>query len=243
MNPGYDMYDFCKICDPVQFMAMYLQILFSLHTAYTDFGFTHYDLHAGNIMIQKTYQNETVYIPYMYKNTTYYVMARGIAKIIDYGRSHVDINYEGHTMGFGNFMQGYPLESNPMHDVFKITGYLLWKLLAENNIDTYKALYGLMQTFPPFDQARNAKEMKKLIYEEKENNYFEYRIDNNCPAYLVNNQREFFEGHIDRVLRAPIEHLDEILFSGRPDPIPNSRILECAGDCYNRERIEEFIRH
>ena len=246
MNPGYDMLEFCNICDSIQFMSMYLQILFSLHTAYTDFGFTHYDLHGGNIMVQKTNNNQIVYIPYMYKGTKYYVMTRSIAKIIDYGKSHVDLNDGQHIMGFGNFTQESleinPLKSNPMHDVFKITGYLLLKL-SNINKSTYIELHGLMRSFRPFDQTKTHKEMKKLLW-AGQRTHFEYSVGDNSPVGLVNSQREFFEGYIDRILESSITFPGEILFKGRPITIvPNSKILECEGDCYDRARIERELHH
>ena len=101
-----------------EFLQIYLQIINALNVAYKKFGFTHYDLHGGNVLIQT--------MPYMISIPLYhpdgsvlYIKTNRLARIIDYGTSH--INLQGQDFGNFDLMNYgvYPDSSFPMHDAYK----------------------------------------------------------------------------------------------------------------------------
>ncbi|PWG73572.1 hypothetical protein DF186_22380, partial [Enterococcus hirae] len=69
-------------------MRVYFQIVMALAVEYHEFDFTHYDLHAGNVLIQATPGNRFYLIPYTFEGRTVYIKTNVIVKIIDYGLSH-----------------------------------------------------------------------------------------------------------------------------------------------------------
>lgn len=102
-----------------EFLQIFLQIVNALNIAYKDFDFTHYDLHTGNILIQKLPRD--VYVPlYTPYKTIVYIKTRIIPRIIDYGMSH--IYYQGYHFGaFG--LSSYDIYDNrsfPMYDIYKL---------------------------------------------------------------------------------------------------------------------------
>jgi hypothetical protein len=102
-----------------EFLQVYLQILNSLNLAYKKYDFTHYDLHAGNVLIQKL--PYLVSIPLYHPNgRTLYIKTNLLARIIDYGMSHVQI--EGQHFGtFGlEHFEVFPDKSFPMQDAYKL---------------------------------------------------------------------------------------------------------------------------
>jgi len=248
-NPGYDMYDFCQddSCNPNKFMSLYFQIIFSIYIAYIELDFTHYDLHGANVMIQKTKNNELIFIPYSYNGNVIYIKARGIAKIIDYGRSHVNIFYEGNIMGFGNVIQQYgtinPYRSNPMYDIYKITGFLLRTLIngGKEPKKTFMAVYGIIKSFRPFDQTMSYKEVIDTIDREYTNNKFEYFSHIHGQDYLINNPRLAFERHIDYILINFPEYRDNVWFLNptidREFSQGRARILQCTDNCIDWDSL------
>lgn len=84
INNSISMDTYVQTCTAQQFMDILIQIMYALKIAYERVGFTHYDLHTGNILV-RDYDREAFYIPYEDR----YVFANKIATIIDYGMSHV----------------------------------------------------------------------------------------------------------------------------------------------------------
>ncbi len=77
-----------------------VQILLALQEAQDHMKFTHYDLHAGNVLIQsmeifnnpdaEEEVNNNKFLKYIIGEEIYYVKANMLAVIIDFGRSHID---------------------------------------------------------------------------------------------------------------------------------------------------------
>jgi len=86
VSNGMDLKDFLHRDDlTLEDVAnIVLQISIALNIAYKKIGFTHYDLHGGNVLIKKLDSPVTIkYAKELYLNTAW------IATIIDYGRSRV----------------------------------------------------------------------------------------------------------------------------------------------------------
>lgn len=111
--------DIIKDLTPEEFLQIYLQVLNALNVAYKEFDYTHYDLHASNVLIQT--------LPYMVSVPLYnpnggvlYIKTNRLSRIIDFGMSHVYIQGQH----FGRFDLEYaginPDSSFPMHDAYKL---------------------------------------------------------------------------------------------------------------------------
>jgi len=105
--------------NPDEFLQIYLQILNALNVAYKEFDYTHFDLHADNVLIQVLPYDVNVpfYAPdgrIMYIKTNY------LARIIDYGMSHVLLQGQ-HFGKYGlDTYNVFAEESFPMHDAYKL---------------------------------------------------------------------------------------------------------------------------
>jgi hypothetical protein len=75
-----------------ELMPIYLQFFFATHMAYLECGFTHYDAHSGNTIVQKVPSGRRpIVYPWGTVTTNYY------ATIIDTGRSHAIV--DGRSIG------------------------------------------------------------------------------------------------------------------------------------------------
>ena len=110
VSPAKDFADVCKVCDGEMFMQYYMATMFALLKAEKEYDFTHYDLHSGNVLIRECTDQRYVengkgifYVPYTVKIDTkvytFYVVSQGgIPTIIDYGRSHVNVDGRNYGM-------------------------------------------------------------------------------------------------------------------------------------------------
>jgi thiamine kinase-like enzyme len=111
-NVGLDRMNIYNIC------GIYFQIILALSQAQNYFGFIHNDLHSGNVLLVKT-PNATLsyYIPE--DDIIYKVKCDYTVRIIDYGLSKVDDDYES------VYSEKENSKRNPMIDLFKIAPYFL----------------------------------------------------------------------------------------------------------------------
>lgn len=81
----------------VTFLAHMVQVFMALQIAQDALQFTHYDLHAGNVLMQSLSKcctgigtdTSEVLFEYAYRGTLVWVPARYVCTIIDFGRSHL----------------------------------------------------------------------------------------------------------------------------------------------------------
>lgn len=117
---GNSLADIVMTLSLSQILQIYLQILNALNVAYKAYDFTHYDLHAGNILVQ--HLPYIAAVPFYHSDgSVSYLHSQYLPRIIDYGTSHIKL----YTQNFGD----YDLEeaeatidaerSYPMHDAFK----------------------------------------------------------------------------------------------------------------------------
>lgn len=152
--------EYVKDCTSQQYIDIMIQIMYALKIAYERVGFTHYDLHTGNILV-RPHDREAFYIPYEGD----YVFASKIATIIDYGMSHVNytIPENGRVISLGikepegsygnaSMLQHgiYMDRSNPIIDCYKILWWTLYTML-EHNKKVYMEMRELMRYFHKTD--------------------------------------------------------------------------------------------
>lgn len=165
-----------------EFLQIYLQILNALNLAYKRFDFTHYDLHTGNVLIQRL--PYPISIPFYHPNgRTLYIKTHLLARIIDYGMSHVKL--EG--VHFGTFglekYQVFPDRSFPMHDAYKLLmftyanhTYIPSKTTYNRRVapDTLETVVAAIYTF--FSPG-NLQQRVRHRLENQETDYFQLPFD------------------------------------------------------------------
>jgi hypothetical protein len=111
--------DIAADLEPDEFLQIYLQILNALNLASKQYDFTHYDLHAGNVLIQTL--SYEIAIPFYHPSGGLrYLNTRRLARIIDFGMAHIYL--EGQHFGaFGLEKYGVnPEQSFPIADAYKL---------------------------------------------------------------------------------------------------------------------------
>ena len=119
VKDSVDFHDYIKVATMEDILNIYTQVLLSLQMALEMFDFTHYDLHLGNVLVRDPPRGKDI-IEYTINEKKIYLKVKKIAVIIDYGRSHVNINGES----YGNWLDpdaGVMARSSfPMHDSYKL---------------------------------------------------------------------------------------------------------------------------
>ncbi len=122
---GVSFKDFLKVCDIDQFISVLQQIVYTLYEANVVVGFTHYDLHLSNIMVETLKIPINKYYSYLNKTiTTKYVMT-----IIDAGVSFINTKPSGADWA----VAGLSRETWWVHDIFKIFMFI-YAAVDENHI-------------------------------------------------------------------------------------------------------------
>jgi hypothetical protein len=108
---------------------VFLQVLNALNLAYKKYGYTHYDLHSGNIMVRK--YKKKIAIPFFGTGDKVesYIVSHYVPYIIDYGFSRIQIgNIKLGKIG----LEYYGIDVNqafPLFDTYKIICFLGEKLV------------------------------------------------------------------------------------------------------------------
>lgn len=133
-----------------QILSMYLQVLLSISIANKVSGFTHQDLHPGNVMMKKV-GNEVFQIPYTLPNgNTVYIRADRLAVIIDFGLSTIvkDGKVHGCTEPYAEYSGRYRDVSWPLHDAYKLLMFMARELLNKPALKKVKEIYKFFSTEP-----------------------------------------------------------------------------------------------
>ena len=153
-----------------EFILYYLQLLLALRIANNKYDFTHYDLHGGNVLIRK-YSDDFFYIPYEYKGKTKYLLSPGgIATIIDYGMSHVnidgkDIGILDSTGGFTKYDMYYN-KSDIMKDAYKLLCFTLYDAIYSGGVDDNE-MFDVCMKLLSFFYPNITKEETEIIIKEQ----------------------------------------------------------------------------
>jgi hypothetical protein len=139
-----------------EFLSYYIQVAINTKIGVETCSWTHYDLHAGNVLCREVkggtgagigvgesivdgtvedpvgeFSADTWYaIPFsLVGDEMLYVRANRVATIIDYGRAHV--KYQGRHFGFFDtgLREGdglYPNVARPLYDMYKLLGFALY---------------------------------------------------------------------------------------------------------------------
>lgn len=112
-------------------IVIFIQIINALNVAYNMYGFTHYDLHSGNVLIKKF--SSDLAIPYYNNNMEIigYISTQYVPVIIDYGSSRMTLNNNSLNLGhLGNEKYGINKDySFPMYDLYKLLCFTTESLL------------------------------------------------------------------------------------------------------------------
>ncbi len=159
------MKDMCANCTAEEFLQNYLAVMLATLVASQMFNYTHYDLHAENVMLRKV-SDQTFWVPYTHRGRGVWVKANGVVPtIIDYGMTYVEVVVDGTKTSAGFASTGdprtgpdsssyslrsngvYSNKANPMHDAYKLLCMSLHQMKAAGNLKTYNKVKELLAFF------------------------------------------------------------------------------------------------
>lgn len=98
----------------IELMKIIIQVVSGLNVAYKKFGFTHYDMHAANILIQELPWE--VSVPIYIGTDLFYIKTHKLARIIDYGMSRIKIPGQN-SYGVDKSAAAADYHGYPAHDL------------------------------------------------------------------------------------------------------------------------------
>lgn len=222
-----------------EILDKYLQVLYALLLANNLLDYTHYDLHAENVLIRDIPNNEMsvangvngmnglndkVAIPYLTeRDEIEYVMTDKIATIIDYGFNHVKVD----GVNYGIYDRGpYGVNADrsfPIHDAYKLMMWLAFRMKSALNMD-YRRFESLFRFFNKTDNFDNALDTQiRYVYSLPYNNQTASIKLTDFLTYI----------------RQTIPEASSIVVQEKP----NKRILGCNGTdvCTTKEHVVETL--
>ena len=137
-----------------EFLNIYLQIINALNLAHKEYDFTHFDLHSGNVLIQEL--TEPILIPlYTDSQEIIYITTNKLARIIDYGKSHININIPelNKKLSFSfNVRESYYKKGNPLYDAYKLLMFCAEDTQINKNLNLYRILLEIYKIFKQKDE-------------------------------------------------------------------------------------------
>lgn len=115
--PSQSLAEYIKTATGNQYLDKLYQVCLLLRTAFSRCKFTHYDLHANNVMVRRPPNTTSVLIPVETKRGSTLLQSDGVATLIDYAAAHAE--YKGQPVG-SPLADGERRVTTafPMHDVF-----------------------------------------------------------------------------------------------------------------------------
>lgn len=113
---------FISKCTESDFLNIFSQVVLSLTYAWQEIGFSHNDLHTGNILIREL--DQPIYITYPIGDETFGCYTKYIATFIDYGRGAIKYNDKYYGFAYPE-IDVLPERSYPVGDIFKFLGTCL----------------------------------------------------------------------------------------------------------------------
>ncbi len=170
--PGSDMEAEMATCTFEEYFGWIVQVLIAVQLGVDKYGFTHYDLHSGNVRLRNWGDVHEFAIPYDLGNgTTWHVKAKKIAVMIDFGSSHVEVN----GRHFGQFQfEKYgimPNQSRPLVDGFKLITHSMAQMKRKNNMTCYRQAMPLFQLFLDQNFELGDAELDSMIQKEGDTYY------------------------------------------------------------------------
>lgn len=156
-----------------EFLQIYLQLLNALNVAYKAFDYTHYDLHASNVLIQTL--SYTVSVPlYDPRGGLLYIKTNRLARIIDFGLSHIYLQGQ-HFGKFGfEFLNLDPESSFPMYDAYKVLLSSYWYSLSNMKNTSSNAITEIVgQIYSYFNEGKSLNQRLAERDNDTNNDYFQ----------------------------------------------------------------------
>ena len=152
--PSDSMRDYIVTASIAEFLSDFLQTCHTLEIAKEQVGFTHWDLHADNILRRKVKDTSYFSLKFRAQGKDVYIACTAVATIIDYGRSRV-LSPDGKPMSAlepwmaTGFMTR---EANTLGDAYKLLMSLAGKLLsnqreAPRNPTVYREMEKIFRFF------------------------------------------------------------------------------------------------
>ncbi len=135
-----------KSCSFIQWLSYYLQTLYAILLANKRFKFTHYDLHASNVLLRDIGEKFT--IPYRDEHgDIIYLKTDRITSIIDYGTSYIYLN--GQHYGYWEFEDFgvSPIRDFPIFDAYKLLLYSMRLSIIQNNRPCFDGMVKVFKFF------------------------------------------------------------------------------------------------
>jgi len=170
ITPSISVADLSRQCTTDEFLEMYLQVLYALRTAYKKIRFTHYDLHAGNVLL-RSIDADRFAIPYQLEdNSQGYLITDKIATLIDFGSSYIEHDgrsYGNHTLTPFGVLPDQPF---PLYDAYKLLLMSLSVMKNSSNptFDTISQIVGYFN-----DENIN------IILDDQESSYYALSVEAN----------------------------------------------------------------
>lgn len=90
ISPSQSFASFLERCSVSQLRRCLLQIFLALNVAHKEISFTHFDLHAENVLVSSLPQSDLKrFLRYPFLDEYLYIPVEEIAVMIDFGRSHI----------------------------------------------------------------------------------------------------------------------------------------------------------
>lgn len=168
--PGESLKARTKMLEFEEFFSYILQLAFSIHRAWQDCKFTHYDLHTSNVIL-RPWKTESFYIPYETEYGIMYVKSSKIATMIDFGNSRVEIGGDAFGVygyeSYGNFAH----LSRPWYDIYKVLMFSLYDMLVSGNNDCFDQSLDLLRIIIDSEGKMSRDDIVKKVKDERRDYY------------------------------------------------------------------------
>ena len=155
--------EYVKTCTNIQFLNVFVQVLFALNLAYQRINFTHYNLNNNNVVLRKIDQSIFQIRYPTVNNGDYYIMTSFVPTIMNFGLSHIKIPtitdengaviVNGQDLGVTTHApySVYPQRAWIMHDVYKLLMYCLFDAYQAKNQSVITEGLRLFAFFNPLE--------------------------------------------------------------------------------------------
>lgn len=222
--------------NPRFFFSLMMQIAMCSRVANDKYGYTHYDLHMGNILMRSAKSlgfKGDFYIPYTSSTgKTFYVLTDTIASIIDYGSVYL----KGYgTPEWQSELYGrYNDRSLPLADIYKLVCVMAYSFLTRGNfpLASKNLIVYFLQFFTP---VKTEQEISAFINDQKK---VGFNLPYNTPNKTFVPAGVNVETFIDYLFNVP----NNVFPSKMRDslvtlqPVPGNPILRCR-ECYSFEQV------
>lgn len=154
--------DYCRTCSDNEFLAQYLQVLYATRLALRVCGFTHYDCHAGNVLIRKVIQ-QVFAIPYETEAGNQYLITNRVAVLIDYGISHIEYQSKHFGVWGRQFLGVNPLAPFPLHTAYQLLLSCAWSMRSNGNMGAYRVAETIFRFFNTAESLERALQSQARI--------------------------------------------------------------------------------